>query len=74
VTGDTVVEVCSRPPDQEDQTDEALYRQTGEASHSQVLNLGGTSTTAISVGVTTQQDISNPGGSWRALKVTHFSK
>ncbi|KAF1424440.1 hypothetical protein FQV24_0004339, partial [Spheniscus mendiculus] len=30
-----------RPPDQEDQTDEALYRQTGAASRSQALVLMG---------------------------------
>jgi len=38
-TGDTIVGVCYRPPDQEDQVDGALYRQTGTASHSQPLIL-----------------------------------
>jgi len=36
-----VVEVCYRPPDQEDRADEALYRQIGAASHSQALVLVG---------------------------------
>jgi len=36
-TSDIVVGVCYRPPDQEDQVDEALYRQTGAASCSQAL-------------------------------------
>ncbi|KAM9608247.1 uncharacterized protein ACIBXB_000772 [Morphnus guianensis] len=33
--------VCYRPPDQEDQTDEAPYRQLGAASHSQALVIMG---------------------------------
>ncbi|GAB0204868.1 mitochondrial enolase superfamily member 1 [Grus japonensis] len=38
-TGDTIVGVCYRPPDQEDQADELLpvYKQVGAASHSQAL-------------------------------------
>jgi len=36
-TGDVIVEVCYRPPDQEDRVDEALYRQIGAASCSQAL-------------------------------------
>ncbi|GAB0180450.1 hypothetical protein GRJ2_000510300 [Grus japonensis] len=40
-TGDTVVGVCYRPPDQEDQADDALYRQIGAASCSQALVLMG---------------------------------
>ncbi|GAB0187348.1 hypothetical protein GRJ2_001200100 [Grus japonensis] len=40
-TGDTIVGVCYRPPDQEDGVNEALYRQTGAASCSQVLVLMG---------------------------------
>ncbi|GAB0178861.1 hypothetical protein GRJ2_000351400 [Grus japonensis] len=38
-TGDTIVGVCYRPPDKEDWADEALYRRTGAASHSQALVL-----------------------------------
>ena len=38
-TGDIIVEVCYRPPGQEDQAGEALYRQMGTASHSQALVL-----------------------------------
>ena len=40
-TGDIIVGVCYRPPDQEDQADEALYRQIGAASCSQALVLMG---------------------------------
>ncbi|GAB0206692.1 hypothetical protein GRJ2_003134800 [Grus japonensis] len=39
--GDIIVGVCYRPPDQGDQADEALYRQIGAASCSQVLVLMG---------------------------------
>ena len=38
-TGDIVVGVSYRPPDQEDRADEAHYRQTGAASRSQFLVL-----------------------------------
>ncbi|GAB0203910.1 high affinity cAMP-specific and IBMX-insensitive 3',5'-cyclic phosphodiesterase 8B [Grus japonensis] len=40
-TGDIIVGVCYRPPDQGDRVDEALYRQIGAASHSQALVLMG---------------------------------
>jgi len=40
-TGDITVGVCYRPPDQDEQEDEALYRQIGEASHSKTLVLMG---------------------------------
>ncbi|KAF4804031.1 hypothetical protein TURU_011235 [Turdus rufiventris] len=40
-TGDIIVEVCYRLPNQEDQPDESLYRQIGEASRSQALVLMG---------------------------------
>ncbi|GAB0188484.1 hypothetical protein GRJ2_001313700 [Grus japonensis] len=40
-TGDTIVGVCYRPPNQEDQKDKALYRQIGAASRSQALVLMG---------------------------------
>jgi len=39
--GDTIVEVCYRPPNQEDQADEPLYRQIGAVSRSQPLVLMG---------------------------------
>ncbi|GAB0188002.1 hypothetical protein GRJ2_001265500 [Grus japonensis] len=39
--GDIIAGVCYRPPDQGDQADEALYRQTGAASCSQALVLMG---------------------------------
>jgi len=40
-TGDIIVRVCDRPPDQEDWVDEALCRQIGAASPSQALVLMG---------------------------------
>ncbi|PKK26128.1 DTW domain containing 2 [Columba livia] len=40
-TGDIIVGVCYRPPNQEDQVDEALYGQMGAASHSQAMVLTG---------------------------------
>ncbi|KAM9591177.1 uncharacterized protein ACIBXB_006074 isoform 2-T3 [Morphnus guianensis] len=40
-TGDIIVGVCYRSPDQEDRADEALYRQIGAASCSQALVLMG---------------------------------
>ncbi|GAB0190160.1 hypothetical protein GRJ2_001481300 [Grus japonensis] len=36
-TGDTIVGVCYRPPDQGDRADEALYKQIGAASQALVL-------------------------------------
>ena len=39
--GDIVVRIRYRPPDQEEPVDEAFYRQTGAASHSQALLLMG---------------------------------
>jgi len=36
-TGDVIVGFCNRPPDQKDQADKALYRQTGATSQSQAL-------------------------------------
>ncbi|KAK4818694.1 hypothetical protein QYF61_017915 [Mycteria americana] len=38
-TGDIIVGVCYRSPNQEDRADEALYRQIGAAAHSQALVL-----------------------------------
>ena len=35
-TGDIIVGVCYRPPNQDDQEDEALYRQNGAALCSEV--------------------------------------
>lgn len=64
--GDVItVGVCYGPADQEEQLDEALYRMA--VSCSQVLvSLWGTSTTLIYAVGTTQQDMSNPGGSQNA--------
>lgn len=38
-TSDIMVEVCYKPPYQEDQSDEALYRQIKIASCSQAMDL-----------------------------------
>ncbi|GAB0204729.1 hypothetical protein GRJ2_002938500 [Grus japonensis] len=40
-TGDTIVGVCYRPPDQDDRAGEALYKQIGAASCSKALVLMG---------------------------------
>jgi len=40
-TGDIIMGVCYRPPNQENRADEALCRQIGAASHSQALVLMG---------------------------------
>ncbi|PKU42006.1 hypothetical protein llap_7684 [Limosa lapponica baueri] len=56
-TGDIIVGICYRPPDQEDQADEALYRQIGAASHSQALVLMG--------------DFSHPDICWRNNTAGH---
>ena len=34
---DVIVSVCYRPPDEDEQADEALYRQIGTISHLQAL-------------------------------------
>jgi len=47
--------VCYRPPDQEDQVDEALYRQIGAVSYYKPWSSWGTSIIPISVGGATQQ-------------------
>ena len=63
--GDIVVDFCYRPPDQEEQVDEALYRQLEVAPCSQALVVMGLQTPLL-----TQQGIRNPGGSWRAPVTT----
>ena len=68
--GDTVVGVYYRPPDQEEEVDEAFYRQLEVASQSQALVLMGDLTTLISAGKTTQLGTNSPGGSCRALMIT----
>ncbi|GAB0209762.1 hypothetical protein GRJ2_003441900 [Grus japonensis] len=56
-TGDIIVGVCYRPPNQEDQVDEALYRQIGAASRSQALVLMG--------------DFNHPNICWRGNTAGH---
>lgn len=75
-TGDIVVQVCYRPPNQEDQTDKALCRQVEVAPSSQALVLMRvTSTTPVSSGRTTpQQGTSNPRVYRIMLMITSFSK
>lgn len=73
-TGDIIVALYYRPPDQGDQVDETLYRQIETASLSQARSSWGTSTFLISVGRTAQQYIGNPGDSWNALMKTSISK
>ena len=78
-TGDIIVGICYRPPDQEDRADEALYRQTGAVSRSQALVIMGdfnhpNDFNQPAVGGTTQQGMSNPRGSWNVLMTTSFSK
>ena len=51
------MEVCYKPPDQEDQVDEALYKQIGAASHSQNMVLMG--------------DFNHPGICWKNNTVGH---
>jgi len=72
-TGDITVGVCYRPPDQEDLADEALYRQIGVASLSQTLVFM-REFNHLSLCGTTQQGISNLGGSCNELMITSFSK
>ncbi|GAB0182893.1 hypothetical protein GRJ2_000754600 [Grus japonensis] len=55
--GDIVFGICYRPPNQEDQADEALYRQIGAASHSQDLVL--------------VEDFSHPDTCWRDNTAGH---
>ncbi|GAB0204363.1 hypothetical protein GRJ2_002901900 [Grus japonensis] len=56
-TGDVIVGVYYRPPDQGDQVDEAPYRQIGAASHSQALVLMG--------------DFNHPSICWRGNTAGH---
>ncbi|GAB0204837.1 hypothetical protein GRJ2_002949300 [Grus japonensis] len=56
-TGDTIVGVCYRPPDQQDQVDEAICRQIGAASCSQPLVLMG--------------NFNNPSICWRGKTARH---
>ena len=56
-TGDITVGVFYGPPDQEDWVDEALYRQMGAASHSQVQILTG--------------DFNHPDICWRVNTAGH---
>ena len=55
--GDIIMPVCYRPPDQEEQATQALYRQIGAASRSQALVLMG--------------DFNHPGICWRDNTARH---
>jgi len=73
-TGDVIVGVYNRPPDQKDQVGEALYGQIGVASHSHALVLMGD----FNHPSIYQQDNTaghcNPRGSWNVFVITFFSK
>ena len=56
-TSDIIVGVCYRPPNQEDQADETLYRQIGAASCSQTLVL--------------REDFNHPDTCWRDNTAGH---
>ncbi|KAJ7395822.1 hypothetical protein BTVI_151167 [Pitangus sulphuratus] len=66
-TGDIIVGVCYRPPNQENRVDEALCGQLGAASPSEVQVLTGASATPTSVEKTTQEGTDNLGSSWNVL-------
>lgn len=72
--GNITVRVCCRSSNQEDWEDEALYRETGMASCSQVqiimrnFSHPNTRWRGNTAGTT------NPGGSWNALMIIPFSK
>ena len=71
--GDITVDVYYRPPDQEE-VDEAFYKQLKAASQSQAWFLWGTSTTLTSAGKTTQPGTCNPEGSCRASMINFWCK
>ena len=73
-TGDIIVGVCYRPPDQEDQADEVPYRQIGAASCSQALVLMGDFNHPDICWRDNMAGTSNSGGSWNELMTTFFSK
>ncbi|GAB0179105.1 hypothetical protein GRJ2_000375800 [Grus japonensis] len=56
-TGDIIMEVCYRPPNQDNRADDALYRQIGAASHSQALVL--------------REDFNHPDSCWRDNTAAH---
>lgn len=68
-TGDVIVGICCRLPDEEVQADESFCRQTGAASHSQTLILMGDFNHSDICWGTAQQAINNPGGSWSVLMI-----
>jgi len=55
--GDIIMAVSYRPPDQEEQVNQAFYRQMGAASHSQTLVLVG--------------DFNHPNICWRDNTASH---
>ena len=67
---DTVVGVCYRPPNQDEEADEIFYKQLREVSQSLALVLMGTSTYQMSAGNTIQQRGNSLGGSWGVWKIT----
>ena len=68
--GDTVVGVCYRPPDQEEEVDEAFYKQLEVALPPPHSFLWGTSTILILVGKVTKPGTQGPGSSCSVLVIT----
>ena len=60
---DVTVGVCYRPPTQDEEVDERLYKQLDEVSRSPPLFLWGTSTSQTSAGFIIQQIGNSPRGS-----------
>jgi len=70
-TGGTVVSVYYRPSDQEEEVEEAFYRQLKVASQSQVLvPMGDFNHPDVSAGRTTQPGTQSSGDSCRASMIT----
>jgi len=73
-TGDIIVGICYRPPNQEtERTRPFIGRQEQPHVHKSWSSRR-TSATPISVGGATQQGINNPSGSWNTLMISSFSK
>jgi len=67
---DSLLGVCYRPPNQDEEVDEAFYKWLAEVSQLLALLSWGTSTYWMSAGNTTQQRGNSLGGSWSVWKIT----
>lgn len=61
------VTICYKPPDQEEEVDEAFYRKQPHRHTPWFLR--GTSTSLTSSGEATKQSTNTPGDSWKALPI-----